>query len=290
MDMLAEALIQGLFIGAVYALITLGLTVVQSVSGVLNFAHGHFVVAAMYLGIVADRAFGFDPYIAVFAIVPVMFLAGIALYHLVFRRLAGTHVLMAVQVTLGLSFLIEGVTLMSAGGDFKRVHSFVEGKNWDIGPVTVEAVDLVAFAVALVTSAVLFLVIARTSYGRSMRSVLQNPRGAQLVGVNIHRVRLLTFGLGVALAALAGLLLLPGTSVQPNGGLALTVTAILAFFIGGPGNLLGTFLGALLLGVAESIGVIYLPGAYGFTLPYIVVIVVIMARPQGLFALKAAVR
>lgn len=290
MDTLLDALTQGLVIGAVYALMTLGLAVVHSVSGVLNFAHGHLVVLAMYLAYIGKSVLGIDPYVSMFIVVPIMFGVGVLLYLFVFKRLAGTQVLTAIQATLGLVFLIEGLVLMTMGAQFKRVHTVIDGISWSLGPIHLLASDLLAFVVALVASAVLFYVLQKSSYGRNIRAVLQNDHGAQLVGVNINRVRILTFGLGVALAAVAGILLLPGTSIHPSQGLGFTVIAILAFFVGGPGNLLGAFAGALLLGLAESIGAIYLPGSFGFILPYAIVIVVILLKPQGLFAKKEAAR
>lgn len=283
MDTFIDALTQGIAIGAVYAVITLGLTIIHSMSGVLNFAHGHLVVLAMYLAVIAN-GWGLDPYVASVFVIPVMAVVGAALYLLVFRRLAGKHALTAIQATLGLVFLIEGVLLMTQGGQFKRIHTFIDGKTVSVGTVRFDGRDLVALVVALAVSAALFIVLDRTGYGRSVRAVVQNPRGAQLVGVNIHRIRVITFALGAALAGLAGVLLIPGHAVHPSIGLGYTVTAIMAFYLGGPGNLMGTFLGAILLGLAESIGTIYLPSSYGFILPYCLVAVVIVARPQGLFA------
>lgn len=290
MTILIDAITQGLVIGAVYALMTLGLAVVHSVTGVLNFSHGHLVVLSMYLAYLANEHLGLDPYVSAIIVVPLMFGIGVVLYLLIFRRLAGRPVLTAIQATLGLVFLIEGLVLITMGAQFYRAHTAIDGNSWSIGSVHLLATDGIAFIVALLASAILFVVLQRTAYGRSIRAVLQNDKGAQLVGVNIGRTRILTFGLGVALAAVAGILLLPGTAIHPSQGLSFTVVAVLAFFVGGPGNLLGAFAGALLLGLAESLGAIYLPGSYGFMLPYIIVIVVILLRPQGLFAKKEAAR
>lgn len=290
MSILIDAITQGLVIGAVYALMTLGLAVVHSVTGVLNFAHGHLVVLAMYFAFMAKEHFGIDPYVSAIVVVPLMFGVGVVLYLLIFRKLSGRPALTAIQATLGLVFLVEGLVLMTMGAQFHRAHTGIDGEAWSIGPVHLLASDGIAFIIALVASAALFVVLQRTAYGRSIRAVLQNDKGAQLVGVNIGRVRILTFGLGIALAAVAGILLIPGTAIHPSQGLTFTVVAVLAFFVGGPGNLLGAFAGALLLGLAESIGAIYLPGSYGFILPYLIVIVVILLRPQGLFAKKEAAR
>lgn len=284
MNTLLDALSQGIAIGAVYAVIALGLAIIHAMSGVLNFAHGHLVVVAMYLALVVKDTWGLDPYAASIIVIPLMAVLGALLYLLIFRRLAGTHVLTAIQATLGIVFLVEGILLMTQGGQYKRTHTGIDGTSVALGPIDMDGREFVALVVALAASAILFWALGRTGYGRSVRAVVQNPRGAQLVGVHIHRIRIITFALGTALAGVAGILLVPGHAVHPGAGLAYTVTAILAFYLGGPGNLLGTFLGAILLGLAESIGAIYLPESSGFILPYLVVIFVILARPRGLFA------
>lgn len=284
MNTLLDAITQGIAIGALYAVITLGLSIIHSMSGVLNFAHGHLVVVAMYLAFVAKQTWGVEPYVSAVIILPLMAALGALLYLGVFRRLASAPVLTAIQATLALVFLIEGILLMTEGGTFKHVHSAIDGKSVSLGPLRMDGSDVVALLVSLVASAALFWALERTGYGRSVRAVQQNPRGAQVVGIHIHRVRVITFALGTALAGLAGVLLVPGTALYPSAGLAYTVTAILAFYLGGPGNLLGGFVGAILIGVAQSVGAIYLPGSYGFILPYALVAVVIVTRPQGLFA------
>lgn len=279
--MLLTGIVHGILIGSVYALLTLGFAVIRSVSGILNFAHGQLVVLAMYIAIVVHRNWGLDPYVAAVVVVPVMFVLGVLLYLLVFRRLVQSHVLVAVQATLGIAFVIEGLTLMTQGGQNQSASSVVDGESMTLLGVRVEVGDVVAFILSTLTAVVLFVVLTRTQYGRDIRAVHQNPRGAVLVGVSVGRVQTLTFGLGLALAGMAGVLLLPGASIHASQGIGFTVTAILAYFIG-QGHLLGVIGGGLILGLAETLGTLYLPGSYGFILPYIVVFVILL-RPQGLF-------
>lgn len=290
MDTLLNGIIYGITTGAVYAVIALGLAIIYNVSGILNFAHGHLVVLAMYFGVIVEELWGIDPYLASIIVVPLMAMIGVILYLFVFRKLIGVHVLMSVQATLGIMFLLQGILLITQGGQYKRVHSPIEDNIVHIGATTLSASTLVALIVGLIASVVLFWVLGRTRYGRNVRAVLQNPRGAELVGVNIVRVRVITFALSLAFAAIAGILLLPGQAVHPSLGLEYTVVAVLAFFIGGPKNLFGTFVGGLILGVADSLGAIYMPGHFGFIVPYVVVIIVILFRPQGLFTSTKTVK
>lgn len=281
--MLLTGIVHGILIGSVYALLTLGFAVIRSVSGILNFAHGQMVVLAMYGSVVVHRAWGLDPYVTALVVVPMMFLLGVVLYLLVFRRLVSSHVLVAVQATLGIAFVVEGLTLMTQGGQNKSVSSVVDGQSVQFLGVRVEVGDLIAFVLSTAATVALFVVLTRTQYGRDIRAVHQNPRGAVLVGVSVRRVQMLTFGLGLGLAGMAGVLMVPGASIHASHGIGFTVTAILAFFIGGQDNLLGVIGGGLVLGLAETLGTLYLPGSYGFVLPYVVVVFVLLVRPNGLF-------
>jgi branched-chain amino acid transport system permease protein len=283
----ADAVVQGLVIGSLYAVITFGLAMVHSVSGVLNFAHGNFVVLAMYLCAALHATLGLDPYLAGLIVVPVMFGLGVLLYVVVFSRLTGASVITAIQATLGLVFVIQAGLLMVAGGQFQRVPSVLDDRTVGIAGVRIAGGETVAFVATVLLTAALFWVLDRSAFGRQVRAVQQNPRAARLVGVDVGRVRLMAFGIGIALAAVAGVLLTPGTSLHPSQGLTYTVVAVMAFFIGGMGNFLGTLLGALAIGLAESLGAVYLPGSVGFALPFVIVILVILLRPGGLVGRRA---
>ncbi|MCU1614419.1 MAG: branched-chain amino acid transporter permease [Frankiales bacterium] len=288
MSFFLEAVIQGVFIGAVYAVITFGLAVLHSVSGVLNFAHGNFVVLSMFLCLILHEHLNLDPYVAGIIVTPVMFVVGAALYKLVFARLATASTLTVIQATLGMMFIIEAGLLMTQGGQFKRIPSMVDNHDVAFGGLRIGMDEIVAFLGALLLTGILFWVLEHSVFGRSVRAVQQNGRAAQLVGVNTERIRVLSFGLGIALAAVAGVLLVPGNSIHPSQGLNYTVIAIMAFFIGGMGSYIGTLLGAVALGLAESLGAVYLPGSIGFALPYLIVVLVILLRPNGLFRRSAA--
>lgn len=282
MQTFIEASVQGLLIGSTYAVIAFGLTLLYSVSGVLNFAHGNFVVLAMYLSLIAHQVLGLDPYVSSVIVVPIMFLVGVALYFAIFKHLAGAHILTIIQLTLGLLFILQSGLLMTQGGQYQRVPSMVDGKSLSLGLVHIQLSSAIAFVVSILLAIILYLALTRTSYGRSVRAVYQNPRGAQLVGIDIGRVRWMTFGSGFGLAALAAVLLVPGYPLHPSEGLNFTVIAILAFFLGGMGNYLGTFVGSILIGLSQSFGTIYLPAAYGFSLPFVIVVLAIIFRPRGL--------
>lgn len=282
MQTFIDAVVQGLLIGAIYAVIAFGLTLIYSVSGVLNFAHGNFVILAMYLSLIAYQVFGLDPYVSSIIVIPIMFLVGVALYFTVFKRLAGAHILTVIQLTLGLLFIVQSGLLMTEGGQYQRVPSIADGKSLSLGAVHIQLSSAIAFVVSILLVIALFFALTRTSYGRSVRAVYQNPRGAQLVGIDIGRVRWMTFGSGFGLAALAAILLVPGYPLHPSEGLNFTVIAILAFFLGGMGNYLGIFVGSILIGLSQSFGTIYLPAAFGFSLPFVIVVLAIVFRPQGL--------
>lgn len=281
MSYFLEALLHGLVIGAIYAIVTFGLAVVHSVSGILNFAHGNFVILAAYLALWTNSVTGWDPYLTALVVIPVLYLVGVTLYRVIFRRLSGAPILSVVQLTLGIVFVVQSVLLIVAGGNFRSAPSITDGMQLTIAGARLQLHDVVSFLVSVVLAAVLFWSLDRTSAGRTVRAVYQNGRAAQLVGVDVEKVRLRIFGLGLALTGVAALLYLPGSAVHPSQGLNFTVIAITAFFIGGMGSIAGSFFGAIALGIAESLGSVYLPGSLGFTVPYLVVIGVILVRGRN---------
>lgn len=283
MELLLQAVVQGVLVGATYALIALGAAVVYNVSGVLNMAHGDFVSVAMYISLSLFAAWKLDPYVSLLITFPVLFILGALAYRYLIRPVLGKHVTMVVQLTLGLMFILQNSLLIAYGGRHERVPSAVAGKLIMLGDfLPLRWSTLISFATAAVLATVLYWMLTRTDFGRSIRAIHQNARAAALMGVNVERVRMLTFGLGIAFLAIAGALLTPDTNIHPGQGLRYTVTTLIILILGGMGDFAGVLLGGLLIGVAEAIGSVYISGTLGFLLPYLVFVLVLLFRPQGL--------
>ncbi len=282
MSELYQAVAQGILIGSTYGLLALGMGLVYGVSGVVNFSHGDFISLGMFMCLALYSALSLDPYASVIITVPVMAAIGALVYRFLIRPMVGHQFLMVVQLTLGLSLVLQNGILMTFGGQPARTPSVVESKLIILGDVVLRVPHLIAFAISIVLAGSLYVMLRSTDFGRSIRAVHQNAHAAALMGVDVGRVQVMTFALGIGILALAAALLLPGTPIQPTQGLRYTVITLLVVVLGGMTNFVGILLGGLLIGLAEAFGTIYLEGPLGLLMPYIIFVLVMLFRPQGL--------
>jgi branched-chain amino acid transport system permease protein len=279
---LYQALAQGLLIGSTYGLLALGMGLVYGVSGVVNFSHGDFISLGMFMCLALYSAFSLDPYVSVLITVPVMTAIGAVVYIYLIRPMVGHQFLMVVQLTLGLSLVLQNGILMVFGGQPARTPSVVESKLLILGDVVLRVPHIIAFVISFVLAIGLYVMLRSTDFGRSIRAVHQNAHAAALMGIDVGRVQVLTFALGIGILALAAALLLPGTPIQPTQGLRYTVITLLVVVLGGMTNFVGIMLGGLIIGIAETFGTIYLDGPIGLLMPYIIFVAIMLFRPQGL--------
>jgi branched-chain amino acid transport system permease protein len=279
---LYQALAQGLLIGSTYGLLALGMGLVYGVSGVVNFSHGDFISLGMFMCLALYSAFSLDPYVSVIITVPLMTAIGAVVYLYLIRPMVGHQFLMVVQLTLGLSLVLQNGILMIFGGQPARTPSVVESKLFILGDVVLRVPHIIAFVISFVLAIGLYVMLRSTDFGRSIRAVHQNAHAAALMGIDVGRVQVLTFALGIGILALAAALLLPGTPIQPTQGLRYTVITLLVVVLGGMTNFVGIMLGGLIIGIAEAFGTIYLDGPLGLLMPYIIFVAIMLFRPQGL--------
>ena len=282
MDMLLQALAQGLLMGGTYGMVALGMGLIYGVSSIVNFSHGDFLSLGMFLCFSLYAAFALDPYVSLVFVFPALAALGALVYRFLIRPIVGNHLLMIIQLTLGLSFLLQNGLLMVYGGQPLRTPSFMESKLLILGDVVVRMPLVIAFAASISMAGMLYFVLTRTDLGRSIRAVQQNAKAAALMGVNVSRVQLLTFAFGIALLAVAAVLLLPGTPIHPNQGMRYTVITLMTVVLGGMSNFAGILLGGLVIGLAEAIGTIYVSGVSGMILPYFIFVLIMLFRPAGL--------
>ena len=281
--LVTQAVVTGLLLGGVYALVSIGLTLIFGVLGIVNFAQGAMLTLAMYLVYVLSATAGLPVYVSTLLAVPIMFLLGMVVQHLLLTRLtiSGSHE-GPLLVTLGLSLLIGNGLLMVFGGRPKTVATPFPGSVQVFGAV-VSYSRLLAFLGAVVVALVLTLVLRRTSLGLSIRAVAANSRGAPLVGVNINRIYALTFGIGSACVAVAGGLITPFTSLTPSVGEQFTILAFVIVVLGGLGSVVGATVGGLVVGLVQTVGALYLPGTGSLILVFGVFVLVLFLRPEGLY-------
>ena len=290
-SILLSALLNGLTTGAVYALIALGLTLIYGVLHIINFAHGASLMMALYGVYALKERWGVDPYVALPFMVPAMFVLGYGLQRLIINRASHGKDENILLVTLGLSIVMENLALLFFKSDTRTIDTSYTLSTVAIGPevaqVMVSVPKLVAFAGALVVSALLIVILQRTDLGRAIRAVAKEKQGARLMGIDVEHVYAMCFGLGLACLGAAACFLLPAYYVNPQVGNGFVLVAFTAVVLGGMGSFAGALLGGLLIGVVESFGGLFLGESLGQVGIFVIFIAVLLLRPQGLFGAKA---
>lgn len=284
--LVTQSVATGLLLGGVYALVSVGLTLIFGVLGIVNFAQGAMLAMAMFLVYEMSGSGGIPVYVATLLAVPVMFLFGVLVQATLLNKLtmAGNEE-GPLLITLGLSLLIVNVLLMIFGGRPLRVPSSVSG-SVELFDAIMSYERLIAFGGALLVAGALTLLLRGTSFGLSIRAVSANTQGASLVGVDVRRVYALTFGIGSACVAVAGGLMSPFLSLTPSVGEQFTILAFVIVVLGGLGNVAGAVVGGLVIGLVQTVGALYLPGTGSLILVFTVFVLVLFFRPQGIFGVS----
>ena len=282
MELYVQALINGILTGGVYSLMAVGLSLIFGVMRVINFAHGDMMVWGMYLSLWLFTTLGLDPYVSIPLTGAAVFLLGAAIQRgLVNRILAAPHE-MQILLMMGVALVLENLALMVWGPDPRRVNVSYGLSTFWMGPIVVDLPRLVTFALALALALCLYLFLRRTDLGRMIRAASDNQTGALLVGTDITKVFTLAFGVGAACVGAAGSLMTPLLPFTPSSGLLFTITSFNIVIIGGMGNLLGAFVGGLLVGVSESLGAVLLVPSLKEIVGFVLLVVILLFRPQGL--------
>ena len=286
-DILFPSVLNGLTTGAVYALIALGLTLIYGVLHIINFAHGALLMVALYAVYLLKTHLGVDPNMALPLVVPGMFVLGYALQRLVINRASHGKDENILLVTLGISIVLENLALLAFKSDTRSIETAYTLSTVQIGPAFIAVPKLVAFGGALVSAALLMLVITRTDLGRAIRAVAKEKQGARLMGIDVDHVYAMCFGIGLACLGAAACFLLPAYYVNPQVGSGFVLVAFTIVVLGGMGSFAGALIGGLLIGVVESIGGLVLGESLGQIGIFVIFIAVLLLRPQGLFGAKA---
>ena len=287
LTILAPALINGAMTGAVYALIALGLTLVFGVLHIINFAHGSLLMIAMYGVFFLNRYLGLDPYLAIPVMTAAMFVLGFALQKSVISRASHGRDEMILLVTLGISLIIENLALYLWSADTRNLQLSYGFAVVNLGVALVSRTRLIAFVAAVVLCALLWLLIGRTDLGKAIRAVAREKRGARVVGIDVEHIYAMSFGIGVACLGAAACLLLPIYYVNPQVGNVFVLVAFTIVVLGGMGSFVGAFAGGIIIGVAESLGGLFLGESLGQIGIFLIFIGILLFRPTGLFRARA---
>jgi len=280
-ELLVQALLNGFALALVYVLVALGLTLIFSILGIINFAHGEFYMLGGYATYFGVGVFGLHYVPTLLLAIGAVGLAGVVAERLIFRHLRG-KTLNAFIVSLGLLWVLQSGAQLTFGVLDKPVPSAFSGII-RAGRVIISVERFVVVLAAVGLIAVLYGFLQWSRVGRAMRAVAQDPDGAALQGVNIEFTSMLGFAVGCALAGAAGGLLAPVFAVSPPMGALPVVKAFIIIIVGGMGSLPGAVLGGLLLGTVEGIGSLFFSSAAVNVLGFLMVIAVLLVRPRGLF-------
>jgi len=284
-----QLLVNGILLGGVFALSALGFNIIFGVMRVVNLAHGDVVVLAAMLCAFVFGALGINPLIVLPAVVVIGFLAGAAIHRFLLRKLPGeiaSAEASSLTLTFGLSFFLAGGGLAVFGGSFRSVP-YLTGA-FQVAGISIPQAKLLAFLTALVLAVLLGAFLRLTRIGCAIRATSQHAEGALACGVDIDRVRTVSFALGTAVAAAAGTLMSMIYNLNPQMGVEFTVNAFAVVVIGGLGNYAGCILGAIILGLANEFTSYYIGASLAEAAPYVLFILVLLLRPSGLLGRRTA--
>jgi branched-chain amino acid transport system permease protein len=277
-----QAVVNGIMIGGIYALVAVGLTLIFGVMDVVNFAQGEFVMLGMFVTYLLHLLLGLDPTVSIIIALPIMFCLGALVQKTLIARVVGLPHESQILLTLGISVLLMNLTLLIMGADPHSIQTSYKFSSIQIGPILIMLPRFIAFVVAMVASIILWLFLSRTELGRGLRAVAEKPEVAILMGINPKKMHWLAFGVGIALAGVAGTVVTPFRYIYPNVGQVYVLIAFVIVVLGGMGDIPGAILGAFVIGVTESLTSQYVALDLAMLGPYIIFILVLLFKPTGI--------
>ena len=282
MDQIFNVLVFGLLLGGIYGLVSIGLNLIFGVVRIVNFAQGELVMFGMYGSYYAYAFLGINPYLSVLVVAPLVGLLGVAIQRLVIQPLHNESN-MQIFATFGLLMLFQNIMLAVSRGEAFSIGGQVGADVLTVGDLRISVVRLVTLVATTLITIGLHLFLSRTIAGKSIRAVTQDKRAARVMGINVERTFLFTFGIGAALAGMAGALLTPIYSITPGVGGNFILAAFAVVVLGGLGSVWGAYIGGLIVGVVEAFAGYYIDPALKNAIWFVIFLVVLIVRPSGLF-------
>ncbi len=282
-----QSLVFGLFTGGMYGITAVGLSLVFGVLKVLNVAHGELLMLGGYISYWAFTTLGLDPFLSLVIVIPIMFLAGVVLDRILFRSIqrqeGDEKIKNSLLVTFGLALIIDNLAIAQFTADDRTIQVAYMGSGLNLGGIEFPYTRLGSLALALVVILALHIFLHYSSPGKAILATAEDVEAAELAGINIHRVFMLTFALGTALAAIAGTQVVLTYGISPSIGLSWTLKALIVVVLAGTTSILGAFPAGLLLGVVEALSGATLGATYSEVIGLVIFLLVLLLRPQGLF-------
>lgn len=285
--MIAQMIINGILIGGIYAVISVSLNIIFGVLKVINFAHGEFLMLSMYASYWLCILYGLNPYIALPLTTAIMFVFGVALERILIKPLLKAPPINQLLSTAALMLVLQNIALVLWHADYRSLT--IGAFSIRLGDIYISGHRLIALIGALATTLLFYYFLMRTDTGRRIRAVAQDPEVSSILGINVPLIKTLTFGLGAALAGIAGALMISIYFVYPTVGTSFGLMAWIIIVLGGLGSFIGAFIGSFIIGLIESIAATIWSLELAKAIAFIVFLLVLFFKPTGLFGEKARV-
>lgn len=286
MDLFLQTVINGITLGTYYAAMMLGFSVIWGVMGVINLAHGDFLMLGAYITWVLNKIYGWEPFVALLVVMPLMFVLGYVLQITLVNRVVERPPLIALLMTFGLGIIIANVVKLIFSVDLRVTETALSGA-WHLGEkVTVPVTKFFVMLAAILMMGGLYAFLHKTRLGKSIRAAAQNKEAARMVGIEINQIYALTFAICIALTGVAGGLISSTRAVFPFMGAPFTLRAFAITAMSGLGNIPGALLGGIIFAMVEVFLGTYVPGVgtnAGVLSSFVLLVIVLATRPQGLF-------
>jgi branched-chain amino acid transport system permease protein len=283
-----QACADGLLTGALYALIGMGLALIFGVMRIVNFAHGAFLMVGMYATYVLFDYFKLNPYVGFLPAGLVLFIFGYVVYLLLIRPVRDRSHFMQILMTTGIGLILTDSAQLIFKADYRQTNIDLINRSVHIGPFGANAAEVLSFAIAVAFVVGLHFFVTRSLTGQALRAISQSPEVAPLMGINLTRIQGFSFALGIALAGVAGGLLLPRLYLFPGVGEDYTTKAFVMVVLGGMGSIEGAALGGLVLGLSESLTSLYVGNQWALIVDFVLFLLVLSFKPSGIFGRQRA--
>jgi branched-chain amino acid transport system permease protein len=282
MQMFFQAAMSGILMGGVYALIGIGLTMIFGVMKVINFAHGDLVMVGMYVTWLLFQHWHIDPFLSILITGPLLFLLGAVLQRGFIQRVLGAAEENQILLTIGLGLLLSNTAMLLFTSDYQLLTTSYSSASYSLFGVSVSEPLLFAFIVTGLVALGLYAFLMTTDTGAAIRATAQDREAAQLMGINVTRMSMLAFGIGSALAGIAGALIAPTYYIFPQVGHAFTLKSFVIVVLGGMGSVIGATIGGVLIGIVESMAALYLASGLKEAVVFGLFLLLLLFRPAGL--------
>jgi branched-chain amino acid transport system permease protein len=290
MELVIQTIINGILVGGIYGCVGVGFSLVWGVSNIINLTHGIFVILGAYIAFWLFTLYHIDPFISIPISAALLFLVGILVQKFLLNYIVGTRsalgVFMSLILTFGLARVFENIMLLSWKADWRSVTTAYSGLSLSFWGLNLPYIRIAVFALGLVTAFLLSAFLKRTLTGMAIQAVTFNIMGAQIVGIDLARIYIITFAIGAAVAGVAGCLIALVYSFSPFSSVPYLNWAFVVVVLGGLGSMYGAIIGGLILGVIEAFTTVYVGPGYQQAIGFTILVLLLIFRPQGLFGKK----